>query len=145
MLERMIMVGLCALAFVIMGAQMLKVSDCAGDDKLIGRVALSSEPSSSTLWTLTRAELKQRGIDVDDPEAVLEVVNAWLGTEFTRLQPAIDALVESTRAFDLNGNGFVCAYDVRSARRNSGDPFTRHYALGVSDDKGTTLTGTPRP
>jgi hypothetical protein len=139
------MVGLCALAFVIMGAQMLKVSDCAGDDKLIGRIELSSKPSSSTLWTLTRAELKQRGIDVEDPEAVLEIVNVWLGTEYRTLSLAVDALVESTRVFDVNGNGFVCAYDVRGARRNSGDPFTRHYAFGVNDDKSTTLTESPRP
>ena len=136
MLERVLIACLSVLSVLIVGAHLLKSSECAADDRLIGRIVLSSAASPSAWWGITRAGMKSSGIDVDDASAVLEVVNVWLAAEHRELSSAIDAMLENVRAFDVNDNGFVCAYEVKGSRRTEGEPFLRHYVHGISDDRG---------
>jgi hypothetical protein len=135
MLERVLVAGLSGVSLFVAWAHLLKPSECPVDDRLIERVALSSPASSSAWWEVTRASLKSSGVDVDDAQAVLEVVNIWLAADHKNLNIAIDALLDNARAFDVNGTGFVCVYDVKGSRRTAGEPFSRHYVHGISDDR----------
>ena len=135
MFERVVIACLTVLSVLVVGSHLLKSSECAADDRLIGRIVLSPAVSSSAWWGITRAGMKSSGVNVDDAEAVLEVVNIWLAAEHKELNAAIDELLENVRLFDANDNGFVCAYEVKGSRRTSGEPFARHYVHGFSDDR----------
>jgi hypothetical protein len=78
--------------------------------------------------------LVEAGItDVDDQIAYL---NGILGTAFDSLE-ALQAynLQLLSDAWDHNGNGYVCAFELRGTRAYSGDPLIDITSFGVSDDK----------
>jgi len=128
--------ALCALAWPLVAtATSSQTPVCPPDDKLIGRIELSTADLPDTLWGVFRAGLAGAGIDVEDDAAVLAVLNGWLGTDFTLLDDAIQAQVDSAQPWDANGNGFVCLFSLRGKRSNLRDPLYQFYTFGISDDK----------
>ena len=116
-------------------ATSLQTPACPPDDKLIGRIQLSTVDAPDTIWGIFRAGLAGAGVDVEDDAAMLAVLNGWLGTEFSDLDDAIAAQVDSALPWDANGNGYVCLFSLRGTRANLRDPSYKFYTFGISDDK----------
>lgn len=106
---------------------------CRPDDKLIGRIQLSTADSAGTWWHLTRSGMEAAGIVGD--AAQLATMQVWFGVGFNTLSEAVAHLVDQVRPVDVNGNGFVCAYSLRGTRTSLGDPNFAHYLFGVQDDR----------
>ena len=62
-------------------------------------------------------------------------LNGWFGTSLTDLDDAVAVLLEPVRAYDKNGNNFVCAFSLRGTRAYIGDPNYALYSFGTQDDK----------
>ncbi|HTI40049.1 MAG TPA: hypothetical protein VL484_20980 [Vicinamibacterales bacterium] len=131
---------LCALlgavlAIVVVSAQQAEPGRCPGDSKLLnGGPTLVQGDGPGTWWGLVIGGLEAAGFDTDEQK--LEYLSQVFGTPFSTLDEAkaynLD-LVES--GWDLNQNGYVCAFELRGTRAYSGDPLLNLTTFGISDDK----------
>ena len=101
---------------------------CVPDAKLIRRVAASTEDVPGTWWRLTKDRFDELG--VTDYKGTLE---GFYGQSFATLDDAIGYLVDLVAAFDTNGNGYVCAYEVRGTHAWLGTAVL--YLFRIDDDK----------
>jgi hypothetical protein len=101
---------------------------CMPDAKLIGRFAASTADAPGTWWRLTKDRFDALG--VTDYKAALE---SFYGRSFTTLDAAIQFLIDGVASWDANGNGYVCAFEVRGTRAYLG--INALYLLGIADDK----------
>jgi hypothetical protein len=101
---------------------------CMPDDKLIGRVAASTADTPGTWWRLTKDRFDALG--VTDYKGVLE---GFYGQSFPTLDAAIQYLIDLVATWDANGNGYVCAFEVRGTRAYLGE--NAAYLFGIADDK----------
>lgn len=105
--------------------------ECAPDSKLIGRIALTTDDTPGTWWHLTREGLDAAGIT-----DYWTAIEGFFGRDFASEAEAIAFLVEQTRAgADANGNGYVCAYEIRGTRAAFRDPNIQYYLFQVRDDR----------
>jgi hypothetical protein len=102
--------------------------DCTPDDKLIGRMAVSTADVPGTWWRLTKDRFDALG--VTDYKAALE---GFYGQTFNSLDDAINFLIAGVASYDANGNGYVCAFEERGTRAHLG--VNTYYLLGIADDK----------
>jgi hypothetical protein len=103
---------------------------CPSDSKLIGLIEISTDDRPDTWWGLTKSAMNDAGIFTD--AGYLETIEELLGATFPNLDAAIEALVDSARPFDKNGNEWTCAYELRGTRTSLGDrPIT---VYGIGDD-----------
>jgi hypothetical protein len=102
--------------------------DCTPDSKLIGRVAASAADEPGTWWRLSRERFDAAG--VTDYKAALE---SFYGQSFASLDAAIQFLIDGVKSYDANGNGYVCAFEVRGTRAYLGE--NAIFLLGIEDDK----------
>jgi hypothetical protein len=98
------------------------------DSKLIGRFAASTADVPGTWWRLTKDRFDALG--VTDYKAALE---GFYGQSFSSLDAAIQFLIDGVASWDANGNGYVCAFEVRGTRAYLGE--NALYLLGIADDK----------
>jgi len=87
-----------------------------------------------TWWGLTEAGLLAAGFV--DEAAQVAYLNEVYGTSF----PDLNSLKTFTLAqldefYDLNRNGFVCAFELRGTRRYLNDPYVNLTAFAVTDDR----------
>ena len=101
---------------------------CMPDSKLIGRFAASTADVPGTWWRLTKDRFDALG--VTDYKAALE---GFYGQSFSSLDAAIQFLIDGVASWDANGNGYVCAFEVRGTRAYLGE--NALYLLGIADDK----------
>src|SRR5690349_2581322 len=101
---------------------------CTPDTKLIGRIAVSTADQPGTWWRLTKDRFDSLG--VSDYRAAL---SGFYGQEFPTLDAAIQFLIDGVASWDANGNGYVCAFEVRGTRKFLGE--NALYLLGIADDK----------
>jgi len=101
---------------------------CMPDTKLIGRIEVSTADVPGTWWRLTKDRFDELG--VTDYRAALE---GFYGQSFNTLDDAIAYLIDGVAAYDVNGNGYVCAFEVRGKRAYLG--VNSLYLLGIADDK----------
>lgn len=115
-------------------APMRDPGSCPRDSKLIGQVSVWGDESEASWWNLTFNGMLAAGLVTETAQR--DYLNLVFGTNFATLA-GVRAfnlqLVED--AYDKNGNGFVCAYDVRGTRAYNTDPFFEFTVFGVSDDK----------
>ena len=102
--------------------------DCVPDVKLIGCFAVSTADEPGTWWRLTKDRFDAAG--VTDYRAALE---SFYGLSFDTLDDAIEYLIEGVAAWDKNGNGIVCAFEMRGTRAYLGE--NALFLLGIDDDK----------
>ncbi|HET7689010.1 MAG TPA: hypothetical protein VFK41_01415 [Nocardioidaceae bacterium] len=107
--------------------------DCNNDSKLIGPILLSTDDAPGTWWRLTKEGFEAGGIHGE--AAYKAWIDAAFGTTFGSLEEAVQALVDAVVSLDRNGNGYVCATNVRGTRAFIGDPNWTYYFFGVQDDK----------
>jgi hypothetical protein len=98
------------------------------DVKMIGLFEVSTADEPGTWWWLTRDRFDSLG--VTDYKAVLE---GFYGQGFDTLDDAIQFLIDLVATWDTNGNGYVCAYEVRGKRAYLGE--TVNFLFGIDDDK----------
>ncbi len=103
---------------------------CVSDSKLIGRTRVSGDNGSDSWWMLTKAGFDAAG--KTDYKAALE---AGFNRPFSTLDEAIAYMIDQLRQFDVNNNGYVCAYELRGAKTSIGDPTYAFYVFLVRDDK----------
>ena len=101
---------------------------CVPDAKLIGRFAASTSDAPGTWWRLTKDRFDALG--VTDYKTALE---GFYGRSFATLDDAIQFLIDGVVSWDANGNGYVCAFEVRGTRASLGT--NAAYLLGIADDK----------
>lgn len=108
---------------------------CPSDSKLLngGPTAVYGE-GDGTWWGLVIGGMNDVGLtDEEDQVAYLSGV---FGIEFASLNEAeqynLDLL---SQGFDINQNGYVCAYSLRGVRGQSDDPYFNLTHFGVSDDR----------
>jgi hypothetical protein len=108
---------------------------CSSDSKLLnGGPTLVFGEGPGTWWGLVENGLVEAGF-ADEPEQIA-YLNQVFGTSFDALDELRDynlQLVEDN--WDLNQNGYVCAYELRGTRAYLGDPFINLTFFGISDDK----------
>ena len=108
---------------------------CANDSKLLnGGPTLVYGEGPGTWWGLVTEGLNTAFDDNED--AKIAYLNHVFGTEYGSLaQLAIYNQDLLSLTWDVNQNGYVCAYELRGTRAYLQDPFINILAFGVSDDK----------
>jgi hypothetical protein len=108
--------------------------DCPRDTKLIGQVSVFGDEFEASWWRLIYTGMVAAGVTT--PNAQRDYLNGVFGTSFATLAEArLFNLQNISDGFDKNGNGFVCAYDIRGTRAYNHDPLFNFTWFGVSDDK----------
>jgi len=120
---------------VAVRAQSGEAGDCPNDSKLLngGPTAVFGD-GDGTWWGLVIDGLNR--VPIVDEQEQINYLNHVFGTDFLYLEDLkkynLD-LLEQT--WDKNGNGFICAYELRGTRAYLDDPFVNLTFFGVSDDK----------
>lgn len=123
------------LAAVGVLAQSGSAGRCPSDSKLLngGPTAVQGD-TPGTWWGLVTDGLNAAGFTTDEEK--LAYLNTLFGTDFTTLDEMKTYNLGLVSAgYDLNGNGYVCAFELRGTRAYSGDPLIDITTFGISDDK----------
>jgi hypothetical protein len=128
------------LASVAVRAQSGEPGRCPNDSKLLngGPTSVFGE-GDGTWWGLVINGLNAAGFETDEEK--IAYLNQVFGTSFDPLDShSLDLLeiynqnlVEEN--WDLNDNGYVCAYELRGTRAYLDDPFINLTFFGITDDK----------
>jgi hypothetical protein len=108
--------------------------DCPRDSKLIGQVSVFGNEFQASWWNLIFNGMND-GLLLTDT-AKRDYLNGVFSTSFATLAEVRDFNLQGVSdAYDKNGNGFVCAFDLRGTRAHIDDPLFDFTYFGVSDDK----------
>ena len=108
---------------------------CPSDSKLLngGPTAVFGD-GDGTWWGLIIGGLNDAGLTEEEDQVAY--LSGVFGIEFANLDDAkqynLDLL---SQGWDINQNGYVCAYSLRGTRGQADDPFFNLTHFGVSDDK----------
>jgi hypothetical protein len=107
---------------------------CPSDSKLRngGPTAVFGE-GEGTWWGLVIGGLNDAGLDDDQK---VDYLSGIFGIEFEDLDAAKDFNIDLlSNSWDINHNGYVCAYSLRGTRGQQNDPYFDLTHFGVSDDR----------
>jgi hypothetical protein len=133
---RLRLVGSVFMAVVLAASVTLQADpdNCPRDTKLIGQVSVFGDETEASWWQLIYNGMVAFGYTTDIEQR--DYLNGVFGTTFDTLaEVRLFNLQGISDAFDKNGNGFVCAYDIRGNRAWNTDPLFEFTWFGVSDDK----------
>jgi hypothetical protein len=137
---RLRLVGTALIAGVVVASGALQAASprgpgsCPRDSKLIDQVSVWGDESESSWWNLIYFGMIEGGLLTEIEQR--DYLNGVYGTTFETLAEVRDFnLQDVSDAFDKNGNGFVCAYELRGTRAYNKDPYFDFTWFGVSDDK----------
>jgi len=123
------------LAPVAARAQSGEPGRCPNDSKLLnGGPTLVYGEGLGTWWGLVINGLDAAGFETDEKK--IAYLNQVFGISFENLdelETYNQSLVEEI--WDLNKNGYVCAYELRGTRAYLDDPFINLTYFGISDDR----------
>jgi len=108
---------------------------CANDSKLLNNgPTLVYGEGPNTWWGLIIGGLNTAGFDTDEEK--IDYLNHVFGTDYGSLAE-LEIFNQNLVAdnWDLNHNGYVCAYELRGTRAYLDDPFVNITFFGISDDK----------
>jgi len=127
----LILAGMFALAAAL--AQSGEPGVCPNDSKLLngGPTLVGEGPGS--FWQLVIDGLNAAGFGTDEQK--IAYLNQVFGTSFDTLEELKTYNLNQVAAiYDLNQNGYVCAYELRGTRAHFHDPLINVTFFGVSDD-----------
>lgn len=110
---------------------------CSNDSKLLNNgptLVYGDDPG--TWWGLILGGLAAAFADDQQDDAKIAYLNNVFGTNFDDLDILAaynQNLVNDN--WDLNQNGWICAYELRGTRANLDYPFVNLIFFGISDDK----------
>ena len=123
------------LAPVVVRAQSGEPGRCANDSKLLNNgPTLVYGEGPGTWWGLIIGGLNSAGFTTDQEK--IDYLNHVFTTDFDSLAD-LEIFNQDLVAnnWDLNQNGWVCAYELRGTRAHFDDPFINLTFFGISDDK----------
>jgi hypothetical protein len=110
--------------------------DCPNDSKLLnGGPTLVFGEGPGTWWGLIQQGFAAAGAGLDTEQEQIDYLNGLFGTNYSDLKSLKDLNLQQVAAWDENGNGYVCAFDLRGTRAYLRDPFSQFTFLGIADDK----------
>ena len=62
-------------------------------------------------------------------------MNGIFGINYNDLNSLKNFNLQQVATWDKNGNGYVCAFDLRGTRAYLRDPLSQFTFLGIGDDK----------
>jgi len=134
------LVGIVLIAGVVFAADALRAApvrdpgNCPSDSKLIGQVSVWGDEFEASWWNLIFNGMIAGGLLTETAQR--DYLNGVYGTSFATLAEVRNFnLQDVADFFDKNGNGFVCAYQLRGTRAYNTDPYFNFTWFGVSDDK----------
>ena len=108
--------------------------DCPNDSKLLnGGPTLVSGDGAGTWWGLIQDGFKAAGLDTVQEQ--IDYLNGIFGTNYSDLNSLKELNLRQVSAWDENGNGYICAFDLRGRRASLRDPYSQYTFLGIADDK----------
>ena len=108
--------------------------DCPNDSKLLnGGPTLVFGEGPGTWWGLIQGGFAAAGLDTEQEQ--IDYLNGLFGTNYRDLKSLKDFNLQQVAAWDENGNGYVCAFDLRGTRAHFRDPFSQFTYFGIGDDK----------
>jgi hypothetical protein len=108
---------------------------CPRDSKLLngGPTAVLGD-GDGTWWGLIVDGLNNAGLTVEEDQ--VDYLSGIFGIEFENLDAAKEYNLDLlSQGWDINQNGYVCAYSLRGTRGQADDPFFNMTHFGVSDDR----------
>jgi len=108
---------------------------CPSDSKLLnGGPTMIDGDGPGTWWGLVTDGMVAAGIVDEDDQ--LDYLNRIFGTTFATLDDARTFNLQLVRdTWDANGNGFVCAFELRGTRAHFDNPLLDLTFFGVADDR----------
>jgi hypothetical protein len=131
----------CALILVVVLAPVVarpQAGDpgrCSSDSKLLnGGPTLVYGEGPGTWWGLIIGGLDAAGLATDQQK--IDYLNQVFTTDFNSLAD-LETYNQNLVAdnWDINQNGWVCAYELRGTRAYLNDPLVNLTFFGISDDK----------
>ena len=121
-------------------AQTGEPGTCPNDSKLLnGGPTLVYGEGPGTFWDLVLGGFDAAaaaGAPLNTDEERIAYLEQVFGRDFSNLNDARDFNLDAlSQAYDINQNGYVCAFELRGTRAYSGDPYINYTTFGVSDDK----------
>lgn len=113
----------------------LDFKECPNDSKLLngGPTAVFGE-GPGTWWGLISDGLQSAFHN--DEALKIAYLSKVFGQTFTTLAEARDFNLQSvSTAWDLNHDGYICAFDQRGTRAYRDDPYAQYTYFGISDDR----------
>jgi hypothetical protein len=110
---------------------------CPSDSKLLndGPTLVFGE-GPGTWWGLIQGGFAAAGAALDTEQEQIDYLNGLFGTNYSDLKSLKDFNLQQVSAvWDQNGNGYVCAFDLRGTRAFLHDPLSQFTFFGVTDDK----------
>jgi len=108
--------------------------DCPNDSKLLnGGPTRVFGDAAGTWWALIQVGFKAAGLDTVQEQ--IDYLNGLFGTNYSDINLLKDFNLQQVSTWDENGNGYVCAFDLRGRRANLRDPYSQYTFLGIADDK----------
>ena len=123
------------LAPVVARAQAGDPGRCSSDSKLLnGGPTLVYGEDPGTWWGLIIGGLDAAGLATDQQK--IDYLNQVFTTDFNSLAD-LEIYNQNLVAdnWDINQNGWVCAYELRGTRAYLNDPLVNLTFFGISDDK----------
>ena len=110
--------------------------DCPNDSKLLnGGPTLVYGEGPGTWWDLILKGFAAAGAGLDTEQEQIDYLNGLFGTAYRDLASLKAENLRQVATWDENGNGYVCAFDLRGKRAFLRDPFSQYTFLGIADDK----------
>jgi hypothetical protein len=121
-------------------AQTGEPGTCPNDSKLLnGGPTLVYGDGPGTFWNLVLGGFDaaaDAGAPLNTDDERLAYLEQVFGRDFASFDDARDFNLEAlSQTYDINQNGYVCAFELRGTRAYSGDPYINYTTFGVSDDK----------
>ncbi|RYZ67083.1 MAG: hypothetical protein EOP08_03515 [Proteobacteria bacterium] len=111
-----------------------KPGACNGDSKLLngGPTSVFGE-GPGTWWGLISNGMRAAGLLTDSDQ--IAYLSSVFGQSFATLDEAKAFNLQSVSdGWDKNGNGYVCAFDLRGTRAYVKDPIAAFTFFGIADD-----------
>jgi len=111
--------------------------DCPNDSKLLngGPTRVFGE-GPGTWWGLILDGFTAAGPALDTEQEQISYLNGLFDTNYGDLTSLKNFNLQLVSAgWDTNGNGYVCAFDLRGTRAFLRDPLSQFTFFGITDDK----------
>jgi len=139
MIRRLVGIGVVAGSLIastaVRASSPVGPGSCPSDSKLLnGGPTQVFGDGPGTFWGLVDAGLEAAGFTTD--AAKITYLNHIFGTNLGDLASLKAYNINQVDEFwDANGNGAVCVFDLRGARKHFDDPYLSYTYFGISDDR----------
>jgi len=134
-IARMLLASISAMSMAVSSATAGEPGTCPNDSKLLngGPTQIFGE-GPGTWWGLIVDGLLAAGFVEEDDQ--VEYLNQIFGTNFDALEEVKAYNLQLVKdGWDANGNGYVCAFQLRGTRAHFDNPYLNLTFFGISDDK----------